>query len=58
MPKGKPKTTNVATIKAKCIQCGKTEILSTKQILDAEQTGAAISSCCFFPMVVEKITIK
>jgi hypothetical protein len=54
----KQKTKQTVSIIAKCIQCGKKETLTSKQILDAEQTGAAISSCCFFPMVVEKATIK
>jgi len=58
MPKGKPKTTNTVSVKAKCIACGKTETLTAQQILEAEQTGAAISSCCHFPMVVTKATIK
>jgi len=50
-------TQQVAVIKAKCIGCGKVEELSSQQILDAEETGAAISSCCFMPMTVESAKI-
>lgn len=45
-------------MKAKCISCGKIEILTDQQIIDAQLSGAAISSCCHFPMTIEGISEK
>lgn len=42
----------------KCIQCGKKQELTSQQILDAEKDGAAISTCCMFPMTIEKVSVK
>lgn len=43
----------VISIKAKCVGCQKIQELTTKQIEEAKRDGAAISTCCFMPMVVE-----
>jgi hypothetical protein len=42
----------------KCRSCGKKEVLTSKQILEAEETGAALSTCCFFPMTIEKVKLS
>lgn len=46
------------SIIAKCVGCKKIQELTAEQILEAEETGAAISTCCFMPMVIEKATIS
>jgi hypothetical protein len=52
------KNNDEVKITGKCILCGKKEVLTSQQILDAELSGAASSSCCFFPMTIEKVEVK
>lgn len=49
---------DVVSLTGKCVRCGKKEVLTSQQILDAEATGAAISTCCYMPMTIEKVNIK
>jgi hypothetical protein len=51
-------TQETVTMKGKCVRCKKVKVLTTQQILDAEQTGAAISTCCFMPMTIESVSFK
>lgn len=45
-------------ITATCIQCGKSQVLTSQQILDAEIGGSLTSTCCYFPMYVNKVKAK
>ena len=54
----KPKTKNTVEITGKCISCGKKEVLTANQILLAEMDGVAMSTCCSFPMTIEKAKIN
>lgn len=58
MAKTKSKTGTTVSIKAKCIGCGKTEILSPSQLAAAKLDGAPISTCCYMPMTVEEAIVK
>jgi len=52
------RSAQLVEMKAKCICCGKIEKLTAQQITDAQQSGAAISSCCYFPMTIESVSAK
>lgn len=45
-------------ITAKCVGCHKEAVLTDKQIEEAKRDGAAISTCCFMPMVVESAKLR
>lgn len=51
----KSTTKRNAKITVKCIMCGKKEILTDKQIEEAQTLGNATSSCCSFMTTVEKV---
>ncbi len=47
---------NQVELKGTCIGCDKTITLTSKQILEGERDGAAMSDCCFMPIIVERAT--
>lgn len=55
MAKNKPVAIRIT---AKCVGCHKISELTEKQIEEAKRDGAAISSCCFMPMVVESAQLR
>lgn len=57
MAKTKNKPVQVR-ITAKCVGCKKVSELTEKQIQEAQRDGAAISTCCFMPMVVESAQLR
>lgn len=54
----KERTKDNVTLSGWCVGCHKTITLSARQILEGERDGAAISDCCFMPIIVEKATIS
>ena len=53
----KPVVKRSAKITVKCIMCGKKEVLTDKQIEEAQILGNANSSCCRFMTTVEKVVM-
>jgi len=51
-------STEQVSIKARCVGCQKISELTAQQILDAEESGCAISLCCSMPMTVEKVSFS
>lgn len=41
----------------RCVGCNKTKALTQEQMKDGKMNGAALSSCCYMPLVVEEATI-